>query len=144
MGTKEAWGYVRIAFRAALVHPVQLAWRGAPGADRFRENFLHEGLVPTTPEDRERLREASRCIGCALCDAPAAGANLPAPSLVPLVFARSSVELPRSREAIERLRSAPEVLAAAERACPTGVPLVRLTAWLGERLARVEAARKQP
>ena len=124
MQTKELIGYVRIAFRAVFVHPVQLAWRGSPGANRFRENFLHEGLVPTSPEDRQRLREASRCINCGLCDAPATDAGLAQlPSLVPLVFSRSSVELPRSRTAIAQLLAHEEVLEAGERRCPTRVPL---------------------
>ncbi|MHB8420354.1 MAG: hypothetical protein ACYDCL_19965 [Myxococcales bacterium] len=139
--TKEIFGYVRIGLRAVFVHPLQLAWHGAPGASRFRENFLPERLVPTSPEDRERLREASLCIACRLCDGPAAEAGLGAlPSLVPLVFSRSSVELPRCRAAIESLLAAPAVLDAGERLCPSGVPLRRLTEWLAERLARVDAS----
>lgn len=145
MESNKILGYLRLGLRAVVVHPLQLAWHGAPGATRFRENFLPERLVPTTPEDRERLREASRCIACQLCDEPAARAGLGAqPSLVPLVFSRSSVELPRSRAALERLLASPEVLGAGERLCPTGVPLLRLTAWLSERLARIDAAGKGP
>ncbi|HUB07278.1 MAG TPA: hypothetical protein VMB50_09760 [Myxococcales bacterium] len=145
MQTKEIFGYLRIGMRAVFVHPLQLAWHGAPDARRFRENFLPEGLVPTTPEDRERLREASRCIACLLCDGPAAEVGLGAkPSLVPLVFSRSSVDLPRSRAAVQQLVSAPEVLAAGERLCPSGVPLRRLTEWLAGRLARVEGTGGAP
>ncbi len=141
MERKEIVGYARIALRAVFVHPVQLAWRGSPGADRFRENFLPEGLVPTGPEDRVRLRQASRCIGCGLCDAPASEAGLgQLPSLVPLVFSRSSVELPQSRAAIAQLGANEPVLEAGERLCPTRVPLRELTRWLAERLARVDAA----
>jgi hypothetical protein len=145
MDGKEIFGFVRIGLRAVFVHPFQLAWHGASGAQRFRENFLPEGLVPTSPEDRERLREASRCIACHACDLAAASAGLPVqPSLVPLVFSRSSVDLPHGRLAIGQLLAAPDVLAAAERLCPREVPLRRLTQWLAERLARSVTPGTQP
>jgi hypothetical protein len=141
MQTKDLFGYLRVGMRAIFVHPVQLAWRGSPGAERFRDNFLPERLVPTGPEDRVHLREASRCIGCGLCDAPATAAGLgQLPSLVPLVFSRSTVELPQSRDAIAMLLANEPLLAEGERLCPTRVPLRVLTSWLAERLARVDAA----
>jgi ferredoxin len=141
MEKKEIIGYARITLRAVFVHPIQLAWRGSPGAERFRANFLPEGLVPTSADDREHLRQASRCIGCGLCNAPAMAGGLgQLPSLVPLVFSRSSVELPQSREAIALLRANESVLEAGERLCPTRVPLRELTRWLSERLTRVDAA----
>lgn len=141
MQTKEFVGYLRIGMRAVFVHPFQLAWRGSPGAARFRENFLPEGLVPTGPDDRAHLRQASRCINCGLCDVPATAAGLgQLPSLVPLVFSRSSVELPQSRAAIAQLLAHESVLEAGERLCPTRVPLRELVRWLAERLERVDAA----
>lgn len=144
MQAKEIFGYLRIGLRATFVHPFQLAWRGAPGAERFRENFLPERLVPTGAEDRLRQREASRCIGCGLCDIPAAGLLDPRPSLVPLVFARSTVELHRGREALAQLLAHEPLLEAGERLCPTRVPLRALTRWLAELLARVDAAQAEP
>ena len=150
----EIFGWMRLGARALVIHPAQLAWRGEPGAERFRENFLPEGLVPTTMADRELLRGASRCIGCRLCDSAAQGEQAeghapfqsprgdgPRPSLVPLVFSRSSVELVEARTAVTALRSRPALLAEGERRCPTGVPLVRLGAWLDDRLRRVDAAK---
>jgi hypothetical protein len=138
---KSATGYLYLGWRALVVHPLQLLRGGTPGAARFRANFFKEALIPTTPDDRARMREAARCIHCGLCDAPAAGLRLPAPSLLPLVFSRSSVELSQARAALARFREVPETLAAGERLCPTGVPLRRLAAWLDERLERVDAAR---
>ena len=43
--------------------------------------------------------------------------------------------------ALPMLRSRPALLAEGERRCPTGVPLVRLGAWLDDRLRRVDAAK---
>jgi len=141
---KRATGNLYLGWRALVVHPLQLLLRGTPGAARFRANFFQEGLIPTTSEDRERMREAARCIHCGLCDAPAAAAHLPTPTLLPLVFSRSSVELPQARAGLSRFREAPAVLALAEgeRLCPTGVPLRRLASWLDERLGRVVEARR--
>ncbi len=139
MTQKEFAGYVRIVFRAAFVRPIQIAFRSEPGSDRFRRNFLPEGLVPTSAEDRERLREASRCIHCGLCDAAAIGVGV-SPSLVPLVFARTAVELPLAGRELALLLARPELLEVGERLCPERVPLVRLARWLGERLERVREA----
>jgi hypothetical protein len=145
MQAKEIFGYLRIGLRATFVHPLQLVWRGSPGAERFRENFLPERLVPTSAEDRLHQREASRCIGCGLCDIPAAGTGLrQPPSLVPLVFSRSTVELHRGREAIAELLAHEPLLEAGERLCPTRVPLRALTHWLASTLARVDAAEAGP
>jgi hypothetical protein len=138
---KSAAGNLYLGWRAVVVHPVQLALRGEPGASRFRANFFPEGLIPTTLEDRDRLREASRCVHCGLCDAPGTAAGLPSPSLLPLVFSRSTVELPQARAALARFGAASAPLAAGEALCPTGVPLRRLASWLAERLQRVDEAR---
>jgi hypothetical protein len=138
---KKATGNLYLAWRALVVHPLQILLRGVPGASGFRANFFGEGLIPTTPDDRERMREAARCIHCGLCDAPAAAAQAPSPSLLPLVFSRSSVELPQARGALARFREVPDALAAGELLCPTGVPLRRLARWLDERLERVDGAR---
>ncbi len=135
---REILGWVTFGGRALVVHPLQVAFRGRPGVDRFRENFLPEGLVPTSAADRRLLRGASRCTSCHLCDA--AGASPALPSLVPLVFARSSLDLVHARPALAALAARPEVLEEGERLCPSGVPLRLLADWLVDRLAKVDAA----
>lgn len=147
---KKILGTLWLGVRATVIHPAQLALHGEPGAGRFRENYLTEGLIPTTEADRELLREASRCVHCGLCDAALEGEARPGegegegrgarPSLVPLVFARGTTELPLAKGALRELRDSPGLLAAAERLCPERVPLVRLAAWLSLRLSRVEDA----
>ena len=141
---KKILGTLWLGVRAIVIHPAQLALRGEPGLQRFEANFLPEGLVPTSGADRELLRAASRCVHCGLCDAALSPAEAlgggARPSLMPLVYARSSVELPRAKAALAALRARPALLVEAERLCPERVPLVRLAAWLEERLARVEAA----
>jgi hypothetical protein len=49
------------------------------------------------------------------------------------VYARSRVELPFAADDVRRLAQRPELLRAAERLCPTGVPLQRLAHWLLQR-----------
>jgi hypothetical protein len=53
------------------------------------------------------------------------------------VFARSLVELPFAAVDVHRLAARPELLRAAERLCPTGVPLEKLAQWLGQRAGTV-------
>ncbi|MHB1846934.1 MAG: hypothetical protein ACYCWW_19100 [Deltaproteobacteria bacterium] len=143
MTRKDIIGYVRIGLRATFVRPFQIALRSESGGELFRDNFLSEGLIPTSAEDRERLREAGRCIHCGLCDSVAP--ELPvSPSLIPLVFSRTAVELPHAAAALAVLLARPDALLAGEQICPTRVPLLRLARWLSERLDRVRSARHSP
>jgi hypothetical protein len=137
---KQLTGYLRLGVRAVVVHPLQLLWRGPRGGGQFRDNYLRERLLPTSPADRAHQREAARCIGCGLCDVPAAAAGLAQlPSLVPRVFARCSVDLPVSREAIAQLAANEPLLEAGERLCPERVPLRGLIHWLTELLVQLDA-----
>lgn len=130
-----------LVWRALVAHPLRRAFDTGPGGrEKFLAHYAPEGLVPTTPADKAMLAAASRCIGCGLCDA-FDGQLLRLPrqvyggaSLLPLQYARSSVELVHAREALERID--PDAYREAEAVCPTRVPLVNLAKWLGERLER--------
>jgi hypothetical protein len=125
---------LRLGIRAVFILPLQRVFQSAGGLDRFEKNFFPERLLPTTRADRERMKECSRCVACGLCDAAFAEAGAgERPSLLPMVFSRSKVELPFAADDVRRLASSPELLRAAERLCPTGVPLERLARWLEQR-----------
>lgn len=129
-----------LLWRALFVQPLRRLRDGGPrGEAKFLANYAGERLVPTSPEDRVMLAAAARCIGCGLCDE--LGGRLRGasggPSLVPLQYARSSVELPHARREVEAIE--PRSYAEAEAACPTRVPLQALAGWIKERLARTLA-----
>lgn len=126
-----------LAYRALVVRPLKAVVQSRGGIERFFDNYRAEGLVPTRARDRAALSAAGRCIACGLCDAfDPHLAKLPrhvydGASLLPRQFTRSSVDLPRLRSILRRLR--PADLRATQEACPTGVPLMELAHWLAER-----------
>jgi hypothetical protein len=116
---------LRLGLRAVFIRPLQRLWQ-PPGAERFRSNFFPEGLLPTSLADRAELALASRCIGCGLCDAvPGRGLR---PSLLPTAYSKNGLDL-----RFDLGPSDPQRLRQAETLCPTGVPLVRLDAFLRRR-----------
>jgi hypothetical protein len=116
---------LRLGLRAIFIRPFQRLWQ-PPGAERFRSNYFPEGLLPTPLADRAELALASRCMGCGLCDAvPGTSVR---PSLLPTAFSKNGLDL-----RFDLGPDDPERLAKAEKLCPTGVPLVRLSEVLRER-----------
>ncbi len=125
---------LRLGVRAVVVLPLQRAFQRHSGMDGFERAFFPERLFPTSLADRTQLRSASRCVACGLCDAAFAELDPSLkPSLLPTVFSRSVVELPYAAADVRRLAARPELLRAAERLCPTGVPLEALARWLDQR-----------
>lgn len=146
-GRLAADGY--LAWRALVAHPLRRAFDAGPrGRDKFLAHYAPEGLVPTTPADKAMLAAAGRCIHCGLCDAfDGQLARLPkavygGAALVPLQYARSSVELVHAGAAIRAID--PEAYRDAEAVCPTRVPLVALAGWLKERLERTASVAAPP
>ena len=141
MDTQSLLSDLKLGLRAVFVLPLRRLFRDSDGLARFERSFFPERLLPTSRGDGERLREASRCLACGACDAAVTSSDEDAgaqrerlkPSLLPSVFARSLVELPFAAEDVRRLASRPELLRAAERLCPTGVPLEKLAHWLQRR-----------
>jgi hypothetical protein len=141
-GRLAADGY--LAWRALVAHPLRRVFDAGPrGREKFLAHYAPEGLVPTTPEDKAMLAAAGRCIACGLCDAfDGQLARLPkslyrGAALVPLRYARSSVELAHAAEVVRAID--PAAYREAEAICPTRVPLVALARWLKERLERTAA-----
>ena len=131
-------GELYLVWRALLVHPLRsLLGRLPRGKVAFLANYAAEGLTPTTPRDKAMLAAAGRCISCGLCDeldgqlGRIARGRYDGVSLLPRQYARSSVELPHAKAALEEID--PSAYAEAEAACPTRVPLVELARWLKAR-----------
>lgn len=144
-GVKKLQGDLYMGYRAAIVHPLKKLFSRdqRTGKQRFLDNYAREGLIPTSEEDREVLKLASRCIHCGLCDAfDPTLSSLPRTvyggvSLLPISYSRATPDMPRARMAIEAIQ--PEALAQAEAVCPTRVPLQRIARYLEGRLAQLDA-----
>jgi succinate dehydrogenase/fumarate reductase-like Fe-S protein len=143
-GIRKLKGDLYMGYRAIIAHPLRKLFSEdeRTGRQKFLDNYAPEGLVPTTPDDREVLNQASRCIHCGLCDAydPSLSA-LPRTvydgvSLLPVSYSRATPDIPRARQALGRIR--PEDLARAEAVCPTRVPLRRIAAYLQRKLAELD------
>jgi hypothetical protein len=126
---------LRLGIRLLFLQPVKKLL-AEPGMVTFGRNFFGEGLVPTSMEERARLKEASRCIGCGRCDAAPGGG--PAPSLLATTFSKASADLTVLGQDLAAM--SPERLAAGEALCPSQVPLRRLHAFLLNRRQTLAAA----
>lgn len=139
-------GNLYLAYRAVVAWPLKsLVRRRSDGVGRFLHNYGTEGLIPTTPLDREVLAAAGRCISCGLCDAHDSALGRLGPgydgvSVLPRQVARSSADLAVAAPLLARLE--PASYREAEAVCPTGVPLVRIASWLRDRSRRAEAGRR--
>jgi heterodisulfide reductase subunit C len=128
-----------LAWRALLAHPAKKLFRQrGTGAERFRSNYVSEGLAPTGPEDRDTAEAAARCISCGLCElgCELAGA---APAVRALgvhaafrLYSRNLAELPLAKDALERCAECD----GCDALCPTGVPISRIVRELRERAGR--------
>jgi heterodisulfide reductase subunit C len=127
---------VYLAWRALVAHPLKrLVKQRGTGLERFRANYVVEGLVPTLPEDRAIGEAAASCIACGLCElgCDLAGA---APAVRALglhaafrLYSRSSADLPLAAPAL----AACEACTGCDALCPTGVPISRIVRHLRAR-----------
>ena len=138
MKLKNLTSDLQLGLRLMFLEPIKKLL-AEPGHVTFAKNFFAEGLLPTSRAERAMLDEASKCIGCGLCDAaPGAG---PRPSLIATTFSKASADLAHLG-ALSVLTE--ERLEAAEALCPERVPLVRLRRFLEERRAEVTAQEAAP
>jgi succinate dehydrogenase/fumarate reductase-like Fe-S protein len=145
-GFSRLKGDLYMAYRAAIAHPLRLLFSmdERTGKQRFLDNYAPEGLVPTSAQDREVLKAASRCIHCGLCDAyDPTLSSLPravydGASVMPISWSRATPEIPRARSALPSIST--DVLARAEAVCPTRVPLRRIAEYLKAKLDEVDRA----
>jgi succinate dehydrogenase/fumarate reductase-like Fe-S protein len=67
---KLLFAIMNLGWRFFLHHLARLSpFRTRHGIERFRENYVHEGLPPHTPSERAQGAEALRCTSCGFCDA---------------------------------------------------------------------------
>jgi heterodisulfide reductase subunit C len=128
-----------LAWRALVAHPLKrLVKQRGTGLERFGANYVSEGLVPTTVEDRETAEAAAACISCGLCElgCDLAGA---APAVRALglhaafrLYGRNRAELPLAADAL----AACDGCAKCDALCPTGVPIARIVSKLRDDARR--------
>jgi succinate dehydrogenase/fumarate reductase-like Fe-S protein len=138
---------VYLGYRALLAHPLKRFFRQqGTGLERFTASYIAEGLVPTRPEDRAAGEAASSCISCGLCEPGCALAGA-SPEIRALglhaafrLYSRASASLPLAREALQACAGC----AGCEALCPTGVPISRVIAYLGQASTRSVSAGPGP
>jgi succinate dehydrogenase/fumarate reductase-like Fe-S protein len=114
------------------------------GIEQYRQNFLPEGLVALTPEERERLAACHRCTGCGLCEAAASEFSLitrrrhAGPRYAAQSLLRDLSQSERARESIEALAEAD--LEELDAICPADVPLSQIVEILESLAQRSRAA----
>lgn len=102
----------------------------AAGYARVRAMYADDGLLPLTPEERAQMPAMSRCINCGTC---ALVAGRLGSAQLPDLSSAYLRPLPLLRSVGADLNGEAD-LAAAARACPTGVPLPEVAATI-RRLA---------
>jgi succinate dehydrogenase/fumarate reductase-like Fe-S protein len=139
-----------------VLHGLRRLWPWSPryGLRRFQENYVLEGLAPTTPHDRATLAmSAGRCTACGLCDdacpilrgarPDVAAADFMGPQAFVLAGARATPQL-------EDLGGTLDVLAddgcqgcrACDRACPEVIPITALAVALSAQRQVVRDAQQ--
>ncbi len=114
------------------------------GIERYRTNFLPEGLVGLTDEERADLAACHRCTGCGLCEAAAAEFEMitnrrhGGPRYVAQSLIRDLSESEDARRAVDSMSEAD--LAELDAICPADVPLSRIVEILEALASRSRSA----
>jgi succinate dehydrogenase/fumarate reductase-like Fe-S protein len=130
-----AWSLLKVLFARAFSRKSGLAL--------FHENYDADRLPSVDVDERAAMHRFSRCIACGRCDLGEADriarSNGAYPGLMTIVLA-SSRSMPDHDAAVLALDHVPEeILAAKERACPTGVPFVELARFVRAKAALSKA-----
>jgi ferredoxin len=123
-------------------------WRARYGLERFRANYVHEGLPPAAPAHRALAHEPGRCTACGNCDSacPVLHDHDLQGFIGPMAFvvggARSGPHLPDVRETL-RILNGPLCAdcRACDAACPERIPITAIAAALAEQLEVIDGAR---
>lgn len=138
-----------------VAHYLKKAWPWAPryGFARFQENYVAEGLPPSSAEFRLLAHEPGRCTTCGACDAvcPILRGHQRSPVsadfLGPMGFvisgARGAPHLADVKVTLDVLNGPLcEGCRACDAACPERIPIAKLAAVYEEQRAVVERARQ--
>jgi formate hydrogenlyase subunit 6/NADH:ubiquinone oxidoreductase subunit I len=159
------WGAQVFLGWKLVAHYLKKLWPWAPryGFQRFQENYVAEGLPPSTPAFRLLAHEPGRCTTCGMCDAvcpllrpalaaaagkaPALAAATARDFLGPMGFvvagARAAPHLNDLQETLAVLNGALCAgCRACDEACPERIPIARLAAVYEEQRLIVERARQ--
>jgi succinate dehydrogenase/fumarate reductase-like Fe-S protein len=151
---KWLFAQVNLAWRL-IVHIARKLWPWAPryGFQRFQENYVAEGLPPSTPEFRLLAHEAGRCTACGVCDercpilrgttAFTASDRFLGPMTFVLAGARSAPHLNDLKGTLEAL-TGPTCAACkqCDAACPERIPITKIAEVLEAQRIVIEKAQK--
>lgn len=142
---------VNLAWRMTVHYLRKLwPWRQRYGLERFRQNYVHEGLPPATEATRDIAHEPGRCTTCGACDdaCPLLTRLSPAEFLGPMAMVISGARAaPHFADVETTLRTMVGATCASCRACdaacPEGIPVTRLAEVLLGQLACIEGAKQR-
>jgi succinate dehydrogenase/fumarate reductase-like Fe-S protein len=151
---KWLFAQVNLAWRL-IVHVARKLWPWAPkyGLQRFQENYVAEGLPPSSPDFRLLAHEPGRCTSCGRCDdacpllRATAVVGVTDGFLGPMTFVLSGA---RSAPHLDDIKGTLATLTgpvcagckACDAACPERIPITKLAAVFEEQRLVVERARK--
>jgi succinate dehydrogenase/fumarate reductase-like Fe-S protein len=150
------WGaQLNLAWRV-IVHYARKLWPWATryGIDRFRQNYVHEGLPPATPAMRELLVQPGRCTQCGVCDGVCpllhddALRDRTAPTFLgPMTFvssgARAAPHFEDVEETVAALRGPVcQGCKACDAACPERIPILAIADLVDAQRRAIVAAQQ--
>ncbi len=118
--------HLAIAFNVRQLRRVFRGEADNGGERRFLENYSGEGMKPLSEGDERLVRALGACIYCGLCEAVC-----PTPVDRWTSFSRALASAAEARASVPA--ECPEGCKACEAACPTGVPLREIPAFLARR-----------
>lgn len=153
LDAKLLHAYVNLAWRTFLHYLRKLNPFHEPfGLQRFKDNYVPEGLPPAQKSWRDLAHEPGRCTGCGVCDEScpilmgevddSSLETFEGPMALVVSAARAAPHLEDARADLQVLGS--EVCAscrACDRRCPERIPISTLAEELLNQLAIVDAAR---
>lgn len=140
-----------LAWRTTLHYLRKLwPWRERFGLERFRQNYVHEGLPPATETVRSLAHQPGRCTMCGLCDEVCPLMDtLPIEAFLgPMTFVISGARAaPHFGDVETTLRtlvgSTCQACRRCEDMCPEQIPITRLAEAMLGQLTTIEAAKRR-
>ncbi len=143
---KKLYAYLLLSVRALILHPLRELFtpRWKKGAPRFLANYVPEGCVPYSAEERARLAAYMTCVSCGLCDLvcplPLRVGRLafPGPSIIARAYSRGTPDLINIGGAVAFTESCNECRLC-ETICPRQVPLREIFDFSKRKIAEARA-----
>lgn len=144
MNIKWLHAQFNLAWRV-VIHYVKKAmpWMPRYGYNRFRENYVSDGLPAFTKEHRQIAHMAGQCITCGQCDVACPKLTNRVEFLGPMKLVvsgfRAGPYLKDIRSTLEQMTSdSCEQCGQCEKACPVQIPILQLSHMASRQLKELD------